>query len=66
MACCNDRQRWASLSTFVGPAIDSWPVFLLFTLGSAVIIFLIYRRPRTVTDGATMPLINPGMASSWL
>ncbi|MDB4213597.1 LysE family translocator [Octadecabacter sp.] len=33
---------WASLSTFVGPAIESWPVLILFTLGSAVIIFTIY------------------------
>lgn len=33
---------WASLSKFVGPAIESWPVLLLFTLGAAVIIFLIY------------------------
>lgn len=33
---------WASLSTFVGPAIESWAVLTAFTLGSACIIFLIY------------------------
>lgn len=33
---------WASLSTFVGPAITTWPMLILFTTGSAIIIFLIY------------------------
>lgn len=33
---------WASLSTFVGPAITSWLMLLVFTSGSAVIIFTIY------------------------
>ena len=33
---------WASLSTFVGPAIESWLILFLFTSGSALIIFLIY------------------------
>lgn len=33
---------WASLSTFVGPAITDWSLLLLFTTGSAAIIFAIY------------------------
>jgi len=33
---------WASLSTFVGPAITQWSYLILFTTGSAVIIFAIY------------------------
>jgi threonine/homoserine/homoserine lactone efflux protein len=33
---------WASLSTFVGPAITQWSYLMLFTTGSAVIIFVIY------------------------
>ncbi len=33
---------WASLSTFVGPAITDWPLLLTFTTGSAIIIFVIY------------------------
>jgi len=33
---------WASLSTFVGPTITDWPLLLLFTTGSGVIIFAIY------------------------
>lgn len=33
---------WASLSTFAGPAITDWSLLLLFTTGSAVIIFAIY------------------------
>lgn len=33
---------WASLSTFVGPAITDWPLLLMFTTGSAFIIFVIY------------------------
>jgi len=33
---------WASLSTFVGPEITTRPRLLFFTLGSAMIIFLIY------------------------
>lgn len=33
---------WATLSTFVGPAITSWPMLLIFTLGSGAIIFVIY------------------------
>ena len=33
---------WTSLSTFVGPAITDWPLLLMFTTGSAIIIFAIY------------------------
>lgn len=33
---------WASLSAFVGPAIDLWSMLALFTLGSAATIFLIF------------------------
>lgn len=33
---------WASLSTFVGPAITSAAMLLLFTIGSGTIIFVIY------------------------
>lgn len=33
---------WASLSTFVGPAITTWYMLFLFTMGSALMIFLIY------------------------
>ena len=33
---------WASLSTFVGPAVTTWTMLLMFTLGSAAIIFAIY------------------------
>ncbi|MGB0958744.1 MAG: LysE family translocator [Halocynthiibacter sp.] len=33
---------WASLSTFVGPAIETWPRIFLFSGGSAAIIFAIY------------------------
>ncbi len=33
---------WASLSTFVGPAITDGSLLLLFTTGSATIIFAIY------------------------
>lgn len=33
---------WASLSTFVGPSIDDWTHLLVFTTGSAAIIFAIY------------------------
>ncbi|MBN9886233.1 LysE family translocator [Salipiger abyssi] len=33
---------WATLSTFVGPAIQSWGGLLVFTTGSALIIFAIY------------------------
>lgn len=33
---------WASLSTFVGPAIIEWSYLMLFTTGSAIIIFAIY------------------------
>nr|WP_321527080.1 LysE family translocator [uncultured Cohaesibacter sp.] len=33
---------WASLSTFVRPAISNWPLLILFTTGSATIIFVIY------------------------
>lgn len=33
---------WASLSTFVGPAITSVSVLVIFTLGSGAIIFVIY------------------------
>lgn len=33
---------WASLSTFVGPAITQWSYLILFTIGSAIIIFVIY------------------------
>ena len=33
---------WASLSTFVGPAITNWPLLLMFITGSAIIIFAIY------------------------
>ena len=33
---------WASLSTLVGPAITDWPLLLMFTTGSTIIIFAIY------------------------
>lgn len=33
---------WASLSTFVGPAIDDVPTLFMFSLGSALIVFGIY------------------------
>lgn len=33
---------WASLSTFVGPAVTDWTSLLLFTAGSGIIIFVIY------------------------
>ena len=33
---------WASLSTFVGPAMTNTAVLMMFTLGSAAIIFTIY------------------------
>lgn len=33
---------WASISTFVGPAITEWSLLLVFTTGSAFIIFVIY------------------------
>ena len=33
---------WGSLSTLVGPALIGWPTLVLFTTGSATIVFLIY------------------------
>jgi len=33
---------WASLSTFVGPAITQWSYLILFVTGSGIIIFVIY------------------------
>lgn len=33
---------WASLSSFVGPAITDWLLLLMFTTGSAIIIFAVY------------------------